>query len=188
MEKYFRDKYGIENRIISYIGRLHPTKGIDLLIRAFALILKKYPDITLVLAGRGDDYYLKKIMEIAEALNIKHKIKYLGYISEEDKIALIDSSEVVILPTKHAGESYPMIMNEVLARNKPLITTNISEALVSYAKTHRCLHISNPDPESIASKVIYIIEQHKYLKCEDSNISSWNKIAEELLHIYNNLL
>jgi glycosyltransferase involved in cell wall biosynthesis len=186
MEKYFREKYGIENKIISYIGRIHSTKGIDLLIRAFAIVSKKYPDTVLVIAGRGDDNYLKKILRIAEALNINN-IRYLGYVSEEDKIALIDASEAIVLPTKHAGESYPIIMNEVLARNKPLIITNINEVLASYTKIYRCLYISDPDPESLSSKIIHIIE-HNYSKCEGNKILSWNEIVEKLLYIYSNLL
>jgi len=57
-------------------------------------------------------------------LDIDNKIKCLGYISEEDKIGLIDTTELIFIPSKHAGESYPITVDEVKARGKPLVVTN----------------------------------------------------------------
>ena len=54
MAKQFREKYGVNERIIGYIGRIHPTKGLDLLIKAFAKISDLNPDLILIIAGKGD--------------------------------------------------------------------------------------------------------------------------------------
>jgi len=62
-------------------------------------------------------------LKIAEKAGVRDRVRVLGYISEEDKIALIDASDIVVLPTKHAGESYPLLINEVLARGKKFIMT-----------------------------------------------------------------
>ncbi|MEM3979832.1 MAG: glycosyltransferase [Ignisphaera sp.] len=88
------------------MGRIHLTKGLDLLIRVFTEVVKKESDVTLVIAGKGDAHYLKKCMKLVRVLGLENRVRYLGYISEEDKIGLIDSSEFVVIPSRHVGENY----------------------------------------------------------------------------------
>jgi len=184
----FREKYGVEGRIISYIARIHPTKGLDLLIKAFAEVIKHVPDAVLVVAGKGDKGYLRTCLRIAEKLGIKDRVRYLGYISEEDKIALIDASEVVVLPTRHAGESYPLLLDEVVSRGKPMVVTDVSKALASRAKELGLIVIPL-DVQSLVSSIIRILHSSNYTFYEKSQkIYTWQEIAQKLLKIYNSYI
>ena len=182
MENYFRSKYGVQGRIIAYIGRIHPTKGLDLLIKAFAEVSKKEPDVILVIAGKGDARYLKKCMKLVKALSLESKVKYLGYISEVDKIGLIDSSEFIVIPSRHAGESYPLVVDEVKARGKPLVVTNYG------ALPHRIIQpveglVVNADVHSLARGLLYALLN----KCSFRILSrplTWREVAEKLLNLY----
>jgi len=186
MEKYFREKYGIENRIISFIGRIHPTKGIDLLIKAFALVSRENPDTTLVIAGKGDEKYIRKCLLLAKKLGISNKIIYLGYIDELDKIGLIDSSDVIILPSKHAGESYPIIVNEVKARGKPIVATNYGSLPYLILDGVEGV-IVEPDPRSLASGIIKVLfNNNRYRPV--TRINSWSEIVRLLEKIYYEVL
>ncbi|MEM1793538.1 MAG: glycosyltransferase family 4 protein [Desulfurococcaceae archaeon] len=182
MESYFRSKYGVQGRIIAYIGRIHPTKGLDLLIKAFAEVAKEEPDVVLVIAGKGDVRYLKKCMKLVKALSLDSKVKYLGYISEVDKIGLIDSSEFIVIPSRHAGESYPLVVDEVKARGKPLVVTNYG------ALPHRIVQpveglAVNADVHSLARGLLYALLN----KCSFRILSrplTWREVAEKLLNLY----
>ncbi|MEM1983582.1 MAG: glycosyltransferase family 4 protein [Sulfolobales archaeon] len=182
MENYFRSKYGVGGRVIAYIGRIHPTKGLDLLIKAFAEVSKKEPDVVLVIAGKGDARYLKKCMKLVKALSLESKVKYLGYISEVDKIGLIDSSEFIVIPSRHAGESYPLVVDEVKARGKPLVVTNYG------ALPHRIIQpveglVVNADVHSLARGLLYALLN----KCSFRILSrplTWREVAEKLLNLY----
>jgi len=184
MAEHFREKYGIEGRIVSYIARIHPTKGLDLLIKAFAEVVKQVPDAVLVVAGKEDEGYLRKCLRLAEKLGIRDKVRYLGYISEEDKIALIDASEVVVLPTRHAGESYPLLLDEVVSRGKLMVVTNVSRALASRAKSLGMI-VVYPSAKHIAEAITGILESSR----ENSNsalpLHTWREIALTLLQFYN---
>ena len=179
----FKEKYNIKDRIIAYIGRIHPTKGIDLLIRAFAKVAMKMPDTILIIAGSGDEKYIKKCLRLAERLGVRKRIKFIRYISEEDKIALIDASNVIVLPTKHAGESYPLLINEVLARGKKLIITkgNIASRWIEEKGIAK---VVNKDPQELAQAIIdelksennIIIDSNKTIK-----ILTWRDVAYKLL-------
>jgi glycosyltransferase involved in cell wall biosynthesis len=178
MAKHFRDKHNIDGRIISYIGRIHPTKGLDLLIKAFAKVIKIEPDLKLVVAGKGNEKYLRKCLNIAKKLGIDSKIMYLGYVSEEDKIGLIDASELVVLPSKHVGESYPLIIDEVKARGKPLVVTNYG-ALPHRVKNMVEGIVVNADVDSIAKGIEYVLSDIDSFKVIETP-RSWREIAEEL--------
>jgi len=183
MAENFKEKYNIKGRIITYIGRIHPTKGIELLIRAFAKVAMKMPDTILIIAGSGDEKYIEKCLRLAERLGVRKRIKFIRYISEEDKIALIDASNVIVLPTKHAGESYPLLINEVLARGKKLIITKGSIAS-RWIEEKGIAKVVNKDPQELAQAIIdelnfennIVIDSNKTMK-----ILTWRDVAYKLL-------
>jgi glycosyltransferase involved in cell wall biosynthesis len=181
MAEVLRRKYNIDERIVAYIGRIHPTKGLDILVKAFIRVAKEEPDVVLVIAGKGDEGYLKKCLKIARRASVEDRIKVLGYVSEEDKIALIDASDIVALPTRHAGESYPLLINEVLARGKRLVMTRGSIAS-KWVEESGVGKVVDPDPQSLAQALA------EELRSEGGreggkviNIPTWREVACKLL-------
>ena len=180
MAEYFRKKYSIEGKIVAYIGRIHPTKGLDMLVRAFAKVVKHLPDAVLVIAGKGDTRYLEKCLKLAEKLGIKSKVRYIGYIPEEDKIALIDASNVVVLPTRHAGESYPLLIDEVIARGKTIIITSISTALKERAKGCPNVKIVQVNVDALAHALRSVVENLRRSSTSCLGLYSWSGVAATL--------
>jgi glycosyltransferase involved in cell wall biosynthesis len=182
MARSFRERYGVEGKIIAYIGRIHPTKGLDLLIKAFIEVVKHESDVVLLIAGKGDIKYLDKCINLAKRFGVEDKVRYIGYLSEEDKIGLIDASEFVVIPSRHSGESYPLIIDEVKAREKPLIVTNHG------ALPNRIVNsiegvVVNANVSSLARGIRYALSNSKSFKVL-SNLYTWSEIAEKLVTIY----
>jgi glycosyltransferase involved in cell wall biosynthesis len=185
MARSFREKYKIEGKIIAYIGRIHSTKGLDLLIKAFREVAKHEADVVLLIAGKGDIKYLNKCINLANKFGIGDKVKYLGYLSEEDKIGLIDASEVVVIPSRHSGESYPLIVDEVKARGKPLVVTDYG------ALPNRIVNsiegvVVNANVNSLARGIRYALFNSRSFKIL-TNLYTWTEIAEKLITIYDNV-
>jgi glycosyltransferase involved in cell wall biosynthesis len=185
MDEGFRRKYNVKGKIVAFIGRIHPTKGLDLLIKAFAEVAMKVSGAVLIIAGSGDERYLGKCLKLARILGVKEKVKYIGYISEEDKIALIDASDTVVLPTKHAGESYPLLINEVLARGKKLIITrgNIASRWIEESGIAK---VVNPDPQELAQAIIDELNSESNTEIDSNKtvkILTWRDIAYKLLEL-----
>jgi len=187
MAEHFRRKYGIEGKIIAYIGRIHPTKGLDLLIKAFAKISRQMSDVVLVIAGKGDEKFLRKCLKLVEKPSMIDKVKYIGYISEEDKIAFIDASNIVVLPTRHAGESYPLIIDEVLARDKPIVITE-DKTITDRIKGYQQCFIVTPDINKLAETIIALLNSRVGASSSKSAILTWSTIAEILLNTYKKIL
>jgi len=197
MAEYFRGKYDVKGKIIAYIGRVHPTKGLDLLIRAFKDVARQVPDAVLIVAGKGDEKYLGKCMKLAKKLGIGNKVRYLGYIPEEDKIALIDASEIVVLPTKHSGEAYPLILNEVTARGKTIVVTNRSKILehrVKHEKSeNRNTVVSPSNAPSLTRTITSLLKNEKPVLTANGSrnktqVLSWNNVARRLVELYSQII
>ena len=181
MARYFRGKYGIDGRIVGYISRIHPAKGLDLLIKAFAKISSLDKDFILAVAGKGDMRYLKKCLNVAKKLGIANRVRYVGYLSEEDKIGLIDASDVIVLPSRHAGESYPLIIEEVKARGKPLVVTNYG-LLPFRVKNMVEGVVVNADVDSLAEGIRFALDYIDSFKVAELP-RRWKNIAKEFTEI-----
>jgi len=179
----FRRKYGIDRDYVLYIGRLHPLKGVDVLIRAMSLIKA---DVDLVVIGPGNK---RPYTELAERLGIKHRVHLLGFIDEETKIGAIDASLAIIIPSvSDYVEVYPMAITEAWAREKPVIATMVGG--IPYRVKHMTNGLLVPprNPRALAEAIILLTnnkELGRKLGTEGrKNIHTWDEIVNKLIKIY----
>jgi glycosyltransferase involved in cell wall biosynthesis len=180
MDGKFKDKFGIEGEIIAYIGRIHPTKGIDTLIRAFRRIRDKVEDVNLVIAGSGDERYVMKLRKLIKELGLGRYVYMLGRVSEEDKVRLIDAAKFLVLMSRHAGENYAIIADEALARKKPIILNKVGTA---WCVERPNVIVINSEGEFINKAIELLINQKLY----EEFINSLNKIKVEKL-LWDNII
>ncbi len=88
-----------DKRIALFLGRLHPKKGCDLLISAFATVCSRDPRLRLVMAGPDQDGYQAALMRQAELRGIADCICWTGMIKDELKWGAYQSAEVFVLPS-----------------------------------------------------------------------------------------
>jgi glycosyltransferase involved in cell wall biosynthesis len=125
----FKAKYGIkeDRRIILYLGRIHKTKRIDLLLKAYANLVNemKIENVLLVIAG-PDDGYLYEAKCLSDSLGISDSVLFTGFISNEEKrMALVDA-EVLVIPSFNG---FPMTFLESCLAGTPVITTTLGDTL-----------------------------------------------------------
>ncbi len=106
-------------RQILYLSRIHPKKGIDQLIRAFATLSDDY---TLLIAGEGDVNYLSELKELAVKMGVSDRIKWLGGIYGDQKWRHLREADLMVLPTH--SENFGIVVAEALASGTPVITTH----------------------------------------------------------------
>lgn len=125
----FRKKFGIQDnqKIILYLGRIHKTKGIDLLIEAHAHMIKtmKCNDIMLAIAG-PDDGYLNEVKSLADSLGTSDSILFTGFIDNRDKLAALVDADLFITPSFYG---FPVTFLEACAVGVPIITTTLGDRL-----------------------------------------------------------
>ncbi len=109
-------------RTLLYLGRLHPNKQVDMLIRAWARVESLCADWQLRIVGTDKDApgFLEKLRILAGSLGIK-RISFDGELLGEDKLAAFRSADAYVLPTK--TENFGITIAEALAAGTPVITT-----------------------------------------------------------------
>lgn len=120
----FREKYNIDSdsKMILFMGRIHAIKGIDVLLYAFAKMIKDSKvNATLVVAG-PDDGFLKKCIGIVKTYNISNVI-FPGQLDDMERINAYIDADVVVLPSRY--ETFPITILEAYACGKPVIASDV---------------------------------------------------------------
>ena len=119
----FRKKYSIKDneKMILYLGRIHKIKGIDLLVQAFADLVKELDDVRLVMVG-PDDGFLSTLKKQIEDLKIGDKILFTGPLYEQDKLEAYVDAAVYILPSIY--EIWGIAALEACACGTPVVVTD----------------------------------------------------------------
>jgi glycosyltransferase involved in cell wall biosynthesis len=106
--------------IILFLSRLHPKKGLDLLIPAFAKL--KHKDARLVLAGPAEPQYQKQLTGLAQAHGILDRVLFTGMLYGTDRVAAMADADVFILPSRQ--ENFGIVVIEALASGTPVVISD----------------------------------------------------------------
>jgi glycosyltransferase involved in cell wall biosynthesis len=113
IESEYKGKFNI-----LFLSRISKVKGLDILTEAFDLFQSKYniKDAILLLVGPDNENYLKTLNIVEES-----NIKYLGSVYNEEKINLMRSVDLFVLPSY--SENFGNVVAEAMASECPVITT-----------------------------------------------------------------
>lgn len=119
----FRKKYGIKDdeKIILYLGRIHKIKGLDLLVEAFADLIKELDKVRLLIVG-PDDGFLSVLKKKIDDLNINDKILFTGPLFGREKLKAYVDSNVFVLASVY--DTFPNSVLEACACGVPIIVTD----------------------------------------------------------------
>ena len=111
-----------DKRLLLFLSRIHPKKGCDLLIEAFAHVAKQNAALHLVMAGPDQLGWKKKLEAQAEALGIANRITWTGMLSGDLKWGAYRTAEVFILPSHQ--ENFGIVVAEALACGVPVLISD----------------------------------------------------------------
>ncbi len=118
----FKNKFSIKDneKIVLYIGRIHKSKGLDLLIDSFLELTKKMDNIKLVCVG-PDNGYQTFLKEKIISVHKENKVLFTGYVSDETKNMAYLDSNIFVTPRFYG---FPVTFIEAMSQRLPIITTN----------------------------------------------------------------
>jgi glycosyltransferase involved in cell wall biosynthesis len=108
--------------IILFISRIHPKKGLDLLLPAFANVQEKFPKVALVIAGDGESELKARLQREAECLGIATNTYWVGFLSGENKWAALRDADIFVLPSY--SENFGIAVVEAMACGVPVIISD----------------------------------------------------------------
>lgn len=126
------------------LSRLHPVKGIPLLIDAWARVRPVGWD--LLIAGPDEDGYRATLEALVRAAGLSASITFAGPIADADKWALYRAADLFVLPTH--SENFGLVVAEALGAGLPVLTT--TGAPWKELETHRCGWWTDVSADAIA--------------------------------------
>jgi glycosyltransferase involved in cell wall biosynthesis len=109
-------------RLALFMGRIHPKKGCDLLIEAFAKVLGQHPDWHLVMAGPDQVGWREDLNIRAAELGIAGRITWTGMLNGTIKWGALRAAEIFVLPSHQ--ENFGIAVAEALATGVPVLISN----------------------------------------------------------------
>jgi len=107
-------------RRLAYVGRVEPYKRIDVMLRAAASLRERFPDLEVVVIGRGGA--LPGLQSLARELGIEGRTRFTGFVSNQERDALLAESRVCICASEKEGWGLTVIEANVLGT--PVVATD----------------------------------------------------------------
>lgn len=111
-----------ERKYLLYLSRIHPKKGCELLIDAFADSACRFPNLDLVIAGPDEGGLASKLMKRSAILGIANRIHWPGMLVGDEKWGAFRDCEAFVLPSHQ--ENFGIVVAEAMACAKPVLITN----------------------------------------------------------------
>lgn len=116
--------------VFFFIGRLTKKKGVQYLLPSFAEILRRFPNVKLVISGEGE--MKKELIELVHQLKIHNNVIFTGFVTGKVKQALLQISDAMVVPSiitnEGDAEGLPVSFMEGLAAGKICVATKVSGA------------------------------------------------------------
>tara|TARA_B100000575_G_C23105664_1_gene638178 strand:- start:130 stop:1239 length:1110 start_codon:yes stop_codon:yes gene_type:complete len=113
-------KFTKKENYIAALGRLHPVKGFDLLIKAFSYVSKIKPNFFLKIAG-SDDGDLNRLKKIVAEHSLDEKVLFIGQLNVKEKNIFLRKSQCLVMPSH--TENFGIVALEALSQGTPVIAS-----------------------------------------------------------------
>lgn len=110
-----------DRRTLLFLGRLHPTKGLDLLLAAWRELEGRFPEWDLRIVGKGEVVHEAGIREMSKELGLR-RVDFAGPLYGQEKSAAFYQAQLFVLPTR--SENFGVAVAEALAHGVPALVSH----------------------------------------------------------------
>lgn len=193
----------VEHNLILFVGRIQPLKGIDILLKALALVKAQEPrlveNVCLSVIG-GDpnpDSELEqrefdRLKELRTSLKIDDLVTFLGAKDQDKLVHYYTAAEMVVMPSHY--ESFGMVAIEAMACGTPVVASDVGGLSFSIEDGFNGFLVPGRDPRALADKLSLLL---KYPALRDQlgeqarlwvQRYSWAHIADEVQEVFERAL
>ncbi len=184
--KDIQAKSHVNEKIVTFLGRITFQKGPEYFLEAARLVLERYPNVRFVMAGSGD--MLEKMIRRAAQLRMGSNFHFTGFLRGADVDKMLAMSDVFVMPS--VSEPFGIVPLEAMRSNVPVIISKQSG--VSEVLKH-ALKVDFWDINAMADSIYGILNYQgmnrmfaKYGKDEVDSLK-WDQAGLKVKHVYESL-
>ena len=184
-----RSIQSLEKPDIFVASRMEKLKGLDLLIKATSIVVTELPNIQVFIAGTGPEE--RELKALVKKLNLENHIRFLGFISNEEKYQYYNACKFVVVPSR--WDCQPITLFEAAASGKPVIASDMSNPeIVEDRNTGLIFKSENvtdlADKIKILMKNQELREKMSITAKERATKFDWKEIAQKFVNIYGEVI
>jgi len=190
-----------ENRMVLFVGRIEPLKGVDTLIEAMSCLNLKdiYRPVHLAIIG-GDvnvspqemSAEMTRLQKMCDDLYMGGMVVFLGKRGQDTLPYYYSAAEVVVMPSLY--ESFGMVALEAMACGTPVIASEVGG--LGYLVQNGITGYTIPDsePDALCDKLSWLLGDETLRKTMGSSATiyaqeyAWDKIATQICRLYHDVL
>lgn len=180
------EERGVEDKIVTFLGRITYQKGPDYFVEAAAKVLKRLPNVRFVMAGSGD--MLNHVVRRVAKLGISDRFHFTGFLKGDEVRRMFELSDVYIMPS--VSEPFGISPLEAMRSNVPVIISKQSG--VAEVLTH-AVKVDYWDVDAMAdaiySLVTYPALHNMFITKGQEEVTTlkWDNAAKNVLDVYDSV-
>jgi D-inositol-3-phosphate glycosyltransferase len=190
-------------RLLLFVGRIEPLKGIDTLIRALAMVRQSgamdHECYSLAIIGGEPDapheelsVEMVRLQALCRELGLEDLVVFLGKRSQETLPYYYSAAEIVIMPSHY--ESFGMVALEAMACGTPVVASQVGGLAFLVQDGITGYVVPGGDPETLAKTLEKLMKDPELRgrlgqqAAEYAKFYSWDKIAARIKNVYEEML
>ena len=189
-----------EDRMVLFVGRIEPLKGVDTLIQAMSCLqLKEQRPVHLAIIG-GDpaaspeemSAEMARLQKLCDDLAVGQTVVFLGKRDQDKLPYYYSAAELVVMPSHY--ESFGMVALEAMACGTPVIASEVGGLAYLVKDGETGFTIPDGEPEELCEKITWLLNDPQLQQTmsqravEYAQDYAWEKIAAQIVEVYKSLL
>ena len=189
-----------EDRMVLFVGRIEPLKGVDTLIQAMSCLQwKEERPVHLAIIG-GDpaaspeemSAEMARLQKLCDDLAVGQTVVFLGKRDQDKLPYYYSAAELVVMPSHY--ESFGMVALEAMACGTPVIASEVGGLAYLVRDGETGFTIPDQEPETLCEKISWLLNDHHLHETmsrravEYAQDYAWEKIAKQIVDVYKSLL
>lgn len=186
-----------QEKIILFVGRINPQKGIEYAVQALSLLSKSRADLSLRLLIVGPDAffdawyesdYSKSLKALVKMHSLDGRVQFLGAVTRKELGSLYRNADFVVVPS--LSETYGLVVSEAMSFGKPVIGTDVAGIRMQIQNGKDGIIVPTRNPAAIASALEFLIDNPDEMKRISNNAlasartRTWSIVANRFLKAF----
>lgn len=179
------DGYPRPGKTVLFLGRFdEPRKGMAVLLGALPALVERFPDLEVLVVGRGDENQLR-----ATAGPLARHLRFLGQVDDTQKAAAMRSADVYCAPNT-GGESFGIVLVEAMASCTAVVASDLDafRRVLDDGNAGRLVPVD--DSAALATGLIAVLAddalRQRYIDCGTESVQryDWSVVAKQIMRVY----
>ncbi|ULE32851.1 glycosyltransferase family 4 protein [Mycobacterium sp. IDR2000157661] len=177
--------YPRTGRSVLFLGRYdEPRKGVAVLLRALPRLVERFPDIEVLVVGRGDEDELRD-----DAGRFARHLRFLGQVDDRQKASAMRSADVYCAPHT-GGESFGIVLVEAMAAGTPVVASDLDAFRRVLEDGAAGLLVPIDDADALANGLIEVLAddelRRRYIAAGADAVQryDWSVVARQIMRVY----